>query len=70
MGVVKGSIDLHIPLSRPEIKRLVWHNMEYYVELWQRQWDGDSRGRFFYEVNSKVIALSGSMGRSERRGCT
>lgn len=51
-AMARGLIDLHLPLSRVEIKCLIWLRI---VGIWQDQWNRESIVYiFFFEFNSKV----------------
>jgi len=47
----KEHIDIEIKLSKSEGKNLVWKKV---MEIWQYQWDQESKGRCLYRIQNKV----------------
>lgn len=56
-------VQLVIPLSRPEVKVLIYTNVS---KLWQAEWKEEKRGRHLYKVHRHVtFSKSGYAGRQE-----
>jgi len=47
----KEHIDIEIKLSKSEGKNLVWKKV---MEIWQYQWDQESKGTHLYRIQNKV----------------
>jgi len=47
----KRAFDIEIKLSKSEGKNLVWKKV---MEIWQYQWDQESKGIHLYRIQNKV----------------
>lgn len=64
-AVKRDSVELHIPLSKAEVKGMVWRKA---IEEWQGKWNNETRGRFLYSINNTVSINTAvrNMGRTRK----
>ena len=54
-ALTKEKVDMNIKFSRAEAKGVVWERVN---QRWQARWDGEERGRHFYQVQKCVKGRS------------
>ena len=42
----KERVDMHVRISKAEAKGMIWEKAN---EMWQARWDGEGKGRHFYQ---------------------
>ena len=51
-GALRQNIDVQVPRDKQDIINYMKH---YYQEIWQIQWEGSSKGRFLFNIQSSVF---------------
>lgn len=59
----KETIELQVPLSKSEIKVLIWSKL---VKEWQDKWNNETKGRFLYNLRNKVNQNVKCIGKSRK----
>ena len=55
----KERVDMHVRISKAEAKGMIWEKAN---EMWQARWDGEVKGRHFYQEQQRVKGQSVSRG--------
>uniref|UniRef100_A0A673MAK6 Uncharacterized LOC107721237 n=1 Tax=Sinocyclocheilus rhinocerous TaxID=307959 RepID=A0A673MAK6_9TELE len=59
----REEIELQVPLSKSEIKVLIWKKV---IAEWQIKWDNNEKGRFFYNLINKVSQKIRHIGKTRK----
>lgn len=58
----KGKIDMTVAFSKRQIKSIVKHKMK---QRWQKQWEEEKTGRWYYGIQRQVGGMRKSSGNRE-----
>ncbi|CAJ1057143.1 RNA-directed DNA polymerase from mobile element jockey [Xyrichtys novacula] len=47
----KESVELNVRLSKAEVKSMIWEKL---IQMWQKKWEGEKRGRHLYKIQESV----------------